>query len=402
MKFDPKQLGFSLAMIVGTVVLLELALAVLASISSKVGSVVGSTPSTIYDERLGYRPNPDLFGHDRNGFRNPAVPERADLVALGDSQTYGTGVLPAHAWPMQLASLTGWTIYSMAFGGYGPVHSLALMEDALELQPETIVEAFYAGNDLFDAFNRVYSNGRQSELKSTDPGVLAAVQRREAAESISERVNQLFDGGDGTPRFSPLAFVLEHSMLLGLIDAFAVEVGDGLRATPVLGSVWNAVEWRLSRRAANAEPGGSELFDDGRYKTIFTPEYRMTGMDLDDPRIAEGHRICLESIRRMKEIASNRDIDFLVLLIPTKELVFKKISVAPSAAYRALVTNEEEMWRRSTRFFETHHIRVVDALPALRDELASGTQPYPMSDSGHPTRDGQAAIARLVAAELAN
>jgi lysophospholipase L1-like esterase len=127
----------------------------------------------------------------------------------------------------------------------------------------------------------------------------------------------------------------------------------------------------------------------------------MTGMSLEDPRIAEGHRICLDAILRMQEIASNQGIDFRVLLIPTKELVFKDLVATPSPAYRALVANEEEMWSRSTRFFEAHGIRAFDALPTLRSELVARRQPYPMSDSGHPKRDGQAAIARLVAEQLA-
>ena len=45
----------------------------------------------------------------------------------------------------------------MAWGGWGPVHSLILLDEAISLHPKIIIEAFYAGNDLFDAFNIVYN-----------------------------------------------------------------------------------------------------------------------------------------------------------------------------------------------------------------------------------------------------
>ena len=53
--------------------------------------------SSIDDPDLVNRPNPKFPGHDRRGFRNPVALAKADIVALGDSQTYGTNVAAASA-----------------------------------------------------------------------------------------------------------------------------------------------------------------------------------------------------------------------------------------------------------------------------------------------------------------
>jgi hypothetical protein len=49
-------------------------------------------PMTIPDARLGHRLNPAYPGHDVRGWRNQVPLDAADIVALGDSQTYGLGV----------------------------------------------------------------------------------------------------------------------------------------------------------------------------------------------------------------------------------------------------------------------------------------------------------------------
>jgi len=114
-------------------------------------------PNIIKDSRLEHRPNPAWPDHDKKGFRNKFVPRNADIVALGDSQTYGVKVLRHQSWPQgvkvlrhqswpqQLARLSNKKIYNMACGGYGQAHHLILLEEAIEFKPKLIIETLYTG-----------------------------------------------------------------------------------------------------------------------------------------------------------------------------------------------------------------------------------------------------------------
>src|SRR5262245_47441025 len=98
-------------------------------------------------------PSPNNPEHDAKGFRNPRVPARVPIVALGDSNTYGWGVKPDEAWPRRLQRLASQDVYSMAYGGFGPVHLLSLFDEALALKPRLIIVSFYSGNDLYDSYS---------------------------------------------------------------------------------------------------------------------------------------------------------------------------------------------------------------------------------------------------------
>src|SRR5262249_21309281 len=82
----------------------------------------------IDDPVLGHRIQPLTTGHDGLGYRNIVVPERADIVAIGDSQTYGVGAPRDSSWPYQLSQLLGENVYNMAVGGYGPLQYLYLTQ----------------------------------------------------------------------------------------------------------------------------------------------------------------------------------------------------------------------------------------------------------------------------------
>jgi len=409
---------FASAMVLLVIGFLELTLGLAALLSTRVHQLLAPPgtapiPPTVPDARLGHRPNPSYPGHDRKGFRNPAVPVTARIVALGDSQTYGTNVGPGDAWPRQLESLTGTTVYSMACGGYGPAHSLILWDEALTLSPAIVIEAFYAGNDLFDSFDLVYNRGQLPELRNPDPEVQASVREAERAEPIAERASRMFEmrtapapvrrreaAGPRHP-FSLRGWIETHSKLCGLFRAVwresaraATDPGAAPRQTP-------EQQWGQARMFAERHRAYCQAFTDERFKTVFTSEYRLTALDLGDPRILEGLRISLDAMQSMHRRAVGRNIRFLVVLIPTKEMVFRDLWQSPSASYRSLTENEERLWKLMKAFLEDHGIEYVDALPVLRDQLAASVQPYPVSHDGHPNESGHKAIARLVASRLA-
>src|SRR6266849_719985 len=72
---------------------------------------------TLSDPKLGKRIAPNAPGHDAHGFRNASVPNHADVVTLGDSQTWGQNVETNEAWPQVLGRLSGMSLYNMGMDG---------------------------------------------------------------------------------------------------------------------------------------------------------------------------------------------------------------------------------------------------------------------------------------------
>ena len=406
MKPRLKRVIFAVVLAVLMVGLLEVGLRILSLASPKVDWMLSAAPAfpqPVPDAHFGHRPDPAHPGHDPRGFRNPGVPPDAHIVALGDSQTYGTGVSAEDAWPMRLKSITEKRVYSMAFGGYGPVHSLLLWNEVSGLQPGIVIEAFYAGNDLYDSFDIVYNGGKLPALKNPDPQIQAAVHRAEQSEPLMRRVARMsmMEQEQGSPSQASdnctlRGLLSDHSKVYGVLRRAKHETARLVRAfaaTPQR-------EWEDAMAFADAHPEFSRALSNEQFKTILTSEYRLTALRLEDPRIEEGLRIALEAMRRMHEHAVDEEIRFLVLLLPTKEAVFRELSKSPSTSYRTLIEQEERVWTIAKEFLEHHGIEYVDSLPILREQFGLGTQPYQVSHDGHPNEVGHQAIAELVAARL--
>jgi len=106
------------------------------------------------DPVLGHRIKPHTTGHDALGFRNAVTPQRVNIVAIGDSQTYGVNAPRNGSWPHQIGVLLREPVYNMALGAYGPLEYLYLAkQEAMKLQPQQLLVGFYFGNDLLDACN---------------------------------------------------------------------------------------------------------------------------------------------------------------------------------------------------------------------------------------------------------
>lgn len=402
-KSKVKQAFFGVVLTLLVVGILEITVSLLAFVSPRVNSQLKNPwcPPSVLDSRLGRRPNPDCREHDSKGFRNLEVPTKAHIVALGDSQTYGTGVESQEAWPRQLESMIGETVYSIAYGGYGPAHSLILLNEAIALQPDIIIEAFYAGNDLYDSFNIVYNLEQLPELKSADAQVQARVRKAELARPIDEHVARMFrmgraDAPEVAPargRFSPRTLLSEYSKIYGILRSFKHQY---YRYFASRHDNSPSEEWEKAKALAEAHPAYTQICSDGPIKTILTNEYRLSALDLKDPRIAEGLQISLGAIKRIHERCSEENIRFLVVLIPTKETVFREFLKDPSQSYHSLIENEEQFRTTTKDFLAANGIEYLNSLPALREQLATGTQPYRVSWDGHPNGHGHNAIAKLL------
>ena len=392
-----KKIALSIFSVIATIVILEIVLQVWAFFSPSMKYLLSSEQARmVKDPKLFVRPNPFHPEHDSKGFRNRYVPKEACVVALGDSQTYGHKVQPHQAWPQQLEQLCGRIVYNMAYGGYGPVHSLVLFPEALALKPKIIIEALYFGNDFFDAFSMVYYNRQFPELKSKDKAIVLAVKN--AGKKKFEFGPATHLGGqkvEKAPNF------LDRLAIYGLIRASrrAYRIRYGMTDEDIyFASDWN----RLKKDAQHKK--GFWIFDGGKTKTIFASEGRDAALDMNDPRIAEGFRISQESLKMMNSEAKKNQVQFFVLLLPTKELVFSenvaKSNQQPPAMYSDTIQKEKQLREIMIGYLDSAKIPVIDALEPLREALDSGNQPYSISADGHKNSAGHAVVAKTVLSVL--
>lgn len=365
------------------------------------------TVTTIPDDQLGWRGHPGHPEHDRHGFRNRSVPDRADIVAMGDSQTYGYHVQPHESWPRQLAPLHGVSSYVMAYGGYGPVHSLLLWDEAMRLKPKVVIEAMYSGNDLYEAFRLVYDQNQAPWLKSSQLEIQQAIQEAQGNQTLHDRISRVYWMGNPPTPWQPAGsvlrrFVSQHCRLYGLLRA--VKNASWLAVTGPSTQPLVETDWQANKQYAAKHKDYCIAFEHGAVKTVMNPACRSESMNLDDPRIAEGHRIAIRANRLIAQRAREANIRYLVVLIPTKDLVFKDVvrdsGFAMPAAYDQMIQREEAMWRATKRHFERHKIETIDTLDALRKRLAEGQQPFHMSLDTHLNLEGHRVVAQLVHAYL--
>jgi hypothetical protein len=158
--------------------------------------------------------------------------------------------------------------------------------------------------------------------------------------------------------------------------------------------------WVLAQQEVRRSDGSYLPFESGTVRTVLTPRLRRVVISQADPRIAEGFRISLQALRRMSARARAENAQFAVLLIPTKELVFRDLVVQTirtvPAPYAALIREENMAFEKAKAFLRGEDIPYIDALPALRRALARGSQPYPVDTNGHMTAAGHRAVAEAV------
>jgi lysophospholipase L1-like esterase len=343
-------------------------------------------PNLVADDILRHKVEPYSGGHDAWGFRNKSVPDKADIVAIGDSLTYGVSASAANSWPAVLQRLTNQKVYNLALGGYGPADYRYLLESkAVLLHPSSIIVGFYYGNDLIDAFNMVYRRAYWKYLRTS--GFVAPADEPANRYQPVARFHWL--RSDDGVFFGSLRNYLAHRSLL--YRASMLSSGEMLRFLEMKYVTVNDV---------------SILEDkDLGIRTGFTPVATLTGLNLDDPKVKEGLRITLTLLLEMDRFCESNGIRFHVLLLPTKENVFSKYIDADSIHLKdqnvihKAIENENKISKLIKQYFDQNHIAYIDVLGPLQEALAKKSI-YPSNDDAHPNKFGYEIIARSVLARL--
>ena len=346
----------------------------------------------INDPVLGLRLAPYAQGHDANGFRNDTVPQKVDIVALGDSQTWGVNVERQDSWPAQLSKISERSVYNMSLGGFGPVQYRVLAPQTLGLSPKVIVVGFYFGNDIYDAYKMAYQYEAHRALRgNTAAGDLSVDTVGNKANSYWNEEKQ-FHAKFGRSSFSGWSFWLREHLALGRV----------LNRTGLLPGSQD-VDFEIDKSWARTYPDRGAVCEEPGRETVFTTAYRLTGLDLDEPRNAEGLRIAKELLTQIQNEVDAKQVKLVVLLLPTKETVYAtaqsgKIGeqVSRDPTYQKLVDMEGRIRSEMITTCQAKRINCIDVLPYLSGALDRGERLYPTTTEGHPNKRGYFVIASAV------
>lgn len=341
---------------------------------------------TIPDEVLGIRVEPYAPGHDAKGFRNDKVPEQADIIAVGDSQTWGFNVVSSHAWPQTLERLSEKTVYNMALGFYGPVEYWLLTKEALQLSPDTVIIGLYFANDIWGAYNTVYLTDRCPDLRVDDANEsLFTSSLGVKADTLVEEISY----------YEP---VTQYSAF----EKIVYEVGRRSAIIRLLSDKWDLynVEYFQGKAWAQDNPEKGAYYENGDIRTILTPAYRLLGLDMDEPAIYEGLRITKETILRIQSETENAGVNLLIMLIPTSESVFADAVASSqgslSTTYQKLYRMENLARNELISLCNANGIEYVDPLPVLKNAVLQNEYIYPQNSDGHPIERGYYLLADTV------
>lgn len=331
----------------------------------------------VQDPILGWVPSPSaMAGFDQWGFRNKKVPVSADIVAVGDSHTYGNTARMVDSWPYVVGKSTGRQIYNMGLGGYGPNQYYYLTKTkAFQLHPKVIIWGLYMGDDFDNAYEITY--GRDywtSYRKLSGQNVEANITEAPQTDTLTKRTRVWLS------RHSVVYQLIMHSGFSGRMQG-EVQI----------------------RNAASLYPGmaTSLIIPEKNILEAFRPKGLLKGLDQKDPHVQEGMRITFELLKETNELCKQNNVQFVVVVIPTKEMVFSDYlehnpQLPLDDVIEELIVNERLAEKSTFAFLKENDIPFVNPLGALKNSIGQGLYARTAGDM-HPNKNGYHVIGESVA-----
>ena len=331
------------------------------------------------DSVLGITISPDSSGFDTWGFRNKKVPSVAEIVAIGDSHTYGNTAAMEDAWPAVVARQTGLNVYNLGLGGYGPNQYYHLLTTkGVTLHPRWVVCGLYMGDDFENAFLMTYglehwSYLRQGRWENVDANIWGLAEPPVWGATLRN-------------------WLSEHSMAYRLI-----------LHGPLFAVVKEAV--RFKEVAESSDPYTTALIvEEQNIREAFRPIGIAERLDERSGQVREGMRITFRLLKEMDLVCRLEGCRFLVAIIPTKETVFseyleKNPQLHLHDALMRVVANEKSVKKSLIEFLTDAGIAYLDTLPMLKQAI--GGQLYAQTTRDmHPGKNGYRVIGEAVASYL--
>ena len=334
----------------------------------------------VRDDVLGGVPVQSASGgrFDAWGFRNPAVPGSVDIVAIGDSHTFGNTATMSDSWPYVLSRLSGQSVYNMGMGGYGPNQYAHLLSSrALGLKPKTVLVGLYMGDDFENAYLITYGLEHWKRLRS---------QAARGAE---------FDIWTSPP---PVSWHKRLRVWLSRNSLLYQLVFHG----PLVGNMKGQVQ---IRNAAALHEGAATLdLPDKNILEAFLPRNLLKNLDQNSEPVREGMRITFQLLDEMNRLARASGVRFAVVVIPTKEMVFAEYlehakATPMGAVIDSLLANERIAREKTFHFLRSAGIDYVDTLPALRKKVDAQLYARTAADM-HPGPNGYRVIGETIAEQI--
>lgn len=330
----------------------------------------------VRDPILGGVPSAGTLNHgfDSWGFRNASVPKTADIVVIGDSQTYGNTATMDDSWPYALGRLAKARVYNMALGGYGPNQYYYLLKTkALSLKPRLIIVGLSMSDDFDNAYGMTYGFDHWSSWRSrSDVRVDVNTWDADPTPTKFTRIRNWF------ARNSVLYQIVFHG--------------------PVLGWLTGKVEIRNAHRA---DARATALFVPEKHiEEAFQPSGNLRRLDQQSDTVREGMRLTFRFLQEMNSICRQNHIGFMVAVIPTKEMVFSRYlehnaNIPLHDVVDKLLVNERLALDKTFKFLSDSGIPYADPLPALQS--SSDHQLFARSSGDmHPNKNGYRVIAESV------
>ena len=341
----------------------------------KPGEYLHLGPRLISDPILDHRLPPGLNGHDANGLRNRKVPETVDILAVGDSLTYGFMAVSAESWPAHLARITGKSVYNAGLGGYGPLQYLHLVQTlAPELKPKRIV-VMVTTNDPGGAYQmahkREFWKGYRNSARDRS---LLWEQKKEHSRTLKDSLR---------------LWLRKNSMLreLGGIAYHKIKVRTGFFRLPDDGTLVEHLGNVFVMRTYGERGDG--------------------GAVIEDPKIVEGMAITKRALGEIAAFCEAEDIELHVALMPSHTQIFY-----PFVRDQLTDLQAEEI-KRGLQRLENISSELIDYLSAQGLPYTDLTAPmiaaferriiYPVSfNDQHPNGDGYRVVAEALADALQN